>query len=60
MITTQNDPRIRLNSVSVFERTMLEYERLVAAGARGGDASRRRRASTSVRPVSLASVTRRV
>ena len=31
VITTQNEPRMRLNSVSVFERTMLAYERLVAA-----------------------------
>jgi hypothetical protein len=46
--------------VKVLERTMLPYERLVASGWRGGAASRRRRASTCVRPVSLASDTLRV
>ena len=56
-ITTQNAPRMRLKSVSVFERTMLAYDRLVPGGSCGGAASRRRRASTWVRPVSLASVT---
>ncbi len=48
---------MRLKSVSVLERTMLAYDRLVPGASGGGEASRRRRASTWVRPVSLASVT---
>jgi hypothetical protein len=49
---------MRLNRVSVFDRTMLAYERLVAFASAGGAAARRRRASTCERPVSPASVTR--
>jgi hypothetical protein len=51
---------MRLKRVSVFDRTMLAYERLVAFASAGGAAARRRRASTCERPVSPASVTLRV
>jgi hypothetical protein len=43
-----------LKTVKRFARTMLAVERLVAGGSTGPRASRRRRASSSVRPVVLA------
>ena len=49
-IRIRNTSRIRLNSVSVFERTMLAYDRLDAGGSRGPIACRRAAASAWVRP----------
>ena len=55
-ITTKKAARIRLNSVSVFARTMLAYDRLVGSSPRGPSASSRRRASASVSPESAGTV----
>ena len=54
-ISTRKTARIRLNSVSVFDRTMLLTERLEGGGGTSPRCARRRAASCSLRPAAAAS-----
>ena len=53
IVSTAKNSRIPLGTVTVFARMMLAYERLERRRGRSPRASRRRAASTSVRPVNM-------